>query len=394
MMAEMKKIFVEELKPGTVFSDKVYIDHDTVFLEKDVPFTEENIKKLMKWGITEVETRGEANVGSGALSSVVVSDGRNVVAEYENLLSMRKKLIEVHGNACDTVGKIYSAIRKDEEINFSGISAAVDSIIDLMDENEDVFLFLGGLEDMGQNYFVTHSVNVTFYALLIAKAMNYTQEQKKELGVGTILIDAGMVQIPAYITNKQSNLTSSEFKSIKAHPLYGYKLLVKVPEINEKTANISLQHHEQFDGSGYPRGLKGKDIDEYARIASIADSYEAQTAKRTYREKVGAYHAMKNLLAGGVQKFDPDILKLFLAEMSVYPIGSLVRLNDDSLGLVVGSIREKPLRPSVKLIRDAKGNKVEGIKIVKLVNDSSKFISSVLSEKEAGIDLFDVLWDF
>ena len=181
---------------------------------------------------------------------------------------------------------------------------------------------------------------------------------------------------------------------IKAHPLHGYKSLILYHDINERIANISLQHHEQFDGKGYPRGLKGKEIDEYARIAAIADSYESQISKRSYREKVGAYHTMKNLLASGVNKFDPEVLKIFLSRMSVYPIGSLVELNDKTIGIVIGSVTEKPLRPIIKLIFDESGSKIVETKIVNLLEDHSKYITRVLDEKEAGINIFDVLWAF
>lgn len=393
-MTEMRKIPVEELKPGSIYNQAVYIDSDNMLVEPNAPIKEEDIKKLMKWGITEVETAGEVIKTPGLGAGDASDEGNEIVSEYEKLLSLRKKLIEVHSNACIVVDKTYNSIRKDMTVDFSEIVKSVDEIINLIEKNGNVFLFLNGLEDTGHNYLVSHSVNVTFYSILIAQALNYDRQKQLEIGMGTILIDAGMTKVPVYITHKQSNLTENEYQMIKAHPLHGYKSLVAFPEINEKIANISLQHHEQFDGLGYPRGLKGKEIDEYARIASIADSYEAQISSRTYREKVGAYHAMKELLASGVKKFDPDILKVFLSRMSVYPIGSLVELNDNTTGLVIGSVKGKPLRPTIKLIFDENKMKIEETRIVNLVNDSSKFITKVLDEKEAGIEIFDVLWEF
>ncbi len=394
-MAEMKKISVEDLRPGTIFNQAVYIDSENMLVEPNIALKEEDIKKLMKWGITEVETMGEIIYTPGIADSTGMAASSNqVMADYDKLLSMRKKLIEVHSNSCEIIEKTYNSIRKDLPIDFQAIVSAVNSIINLIEENGNVFLFLSGLEDGGQNYLVTHSVNVTFYSVLIGQAMGYDRQKQLELGMGTILIDSGMTKVPVYITHKQSNLTDSEFQMIKAHPLHGYKSLISFPEATEKIANISLQHHEQFDGLGYPRGLKGKEIDEYARIASIADSYEAQISNRTYREKVGAYHAMKNLLASGVKKFDPDILKVFLSRMSVYPIGSLVELNDKTIGIVIGSVKAKPLRPIIKLIFDENRTKYSDTHIVSLVDDSTKFITKVLNEKEAGIDIFDVLWEF
>jgi len=154
---------------------------------------------------------------------------------------------------------------------------------------------------------------------------------------------------------------------------------------------LSLQHHEQYDGKGYPRGLKGNQINEYSRIASIADCYEAQIVQRSYRKKQLFYHAMKDLLASGVNKFDPVILRTFLSKMSVYPIGSLVQLNDGCIGLVIGSVPEKPLRPIIKLIFDKNQNKITKHIILNLLTETSLFITRALEENEKGINLYEIL---
>jgi len=345
-MTEMKKISVEELKPGMMFNKAVYIDSDNMLVGPNIPLKEDDIKKLMKWGVAEVETTADV-IQQGNFVTSGSAKSNQILHDYEQLLSLRKRLVEVHSNACYKIDRMYSLIRKDLPIELPAVQKVVSDILGLIKENSNVFLFLGGLDDVDRNYLVTHSVNVTFYALIIGQAMNYSDKQLIELGTGTILIDSGMTKIPVYIIHKQSNLTDREYQMIKAHPLHGYKALINYTELNERIANISLQHHEQFDGKGYPRGLKGKEIDEYARIAAIADSYEAQISNRSYRGKVYAYHAMKNLLASGVNKFDPEILKIFLSRMSVYPIGSIVQLNDNSVGIVIGSVTEKPLRPII-----------------------------------------------
>jgi len=396
----MKKIQVENLKPEMTFSKAVYIDGKNIFAEPNVPLKEVDIKKLMKWGVNFVETEGDiihhepAISTDPAIKTKSPAIDKDILEKHKQLLQMRKQFIEIHNNACNLIEQIYTAIRKDLSFSLKDIQKNVNAILGLLKENSNVFIFLNGFDDVERNYLVTHSVNVSFYSLLIGLALNYTDQQLLELGTGTILIDAGMTKVPVYVVHKQSILTDSEFQLVKAHPIHAYKSLIGYPDISDTVASISLQHHEQFDGKGYPRGLKGKDINEYARIASIADSYEAQTSKRSYREKVGAYHAMKNLVASGVNKFDPEILRVFLSIMSVYPVGSLIELNDKSIGIVIGSIVEKPLRPIVKLIFDSNREKIADTKIINLIDDSSKYITKVLDEQEAGINLFDVLWNF
>ena len=396
-MAEMRKISVEELKPGMRFDKPVYIDKNNMLVSANISIKTDDIKKLMRWGVSEVETAGnlissenEIKAAAERAAGQGSEDARKIIEEYNVLLTKRRALIEVHKEACDAVTNVYNAIKADEIFTTDEIEVSLTKIIDLMKEYKNIFLFLYGLDE-GKNYLVVHSINVTFYSLLIGMALKYTPVKLRELGLGTMLIDAGMVKMPAYIIHKQSNLTDHEFNQIKTHPLLGYRALRQLGKVPEKSANVCLQHHEQYDGKGYPRGLKGTQIDEYARIASIADSYEAQIANRSYRKRLFFYHAMKNLLSSGINKFDPVILRVFLSRMSVYPIGSIVELNDNSVGIVVGSVPQKPLRPIVKLIFDGDKKRIDETVIINLLEESSLYITRAMDESEVGVNLFDVL---
>ncbi len=393
----MKKIQVEELKPGMRFDKPVYIDSNNMFIGANVTIKENDIKKLMKWGINEIETAGKLISSKNEIKQYVkraeataVTDAKKIITDYNSLLKKRKLLIKVHKETCKAVGEIYGSIKNGEMFTTDEIELSLGNIINLLSENNNIFLFLYGLDE-GKNYLMFHSVNVTFYALLIGMGLKYSPSKLRELGLGTLLIDAGMTKIPVYITHKQSNLTEQEFNLIKTHPLHGYRALRELGRIRERVALVCLQHHEHYDGSGYPRGLKGNMIDEYARIASIADCYEAQIVNRSYRKKQLFYHAMKDLLSSGINKFDPVLLRVFLSQMSVYPIGSIIQLNDKSIGIVIGTVSKKPLRPIVKLIFDGKKNRIEEILILNLVEETSLYITKVLDENEGGLNLFDVL---
>ncbi|MBP7602340.1 MAG: HD-GYP domain-containing protein [Spirochaetes bacterium] len=392
----MKKIPVEDLRPGMRFDKPVFIDSNNMLVGANVTIKESDIKRLMKWGISEIETMGNLSSSENDMRFVqkidasISADAKKIVDQYSLLLLKRKELMDIHREACRVVGDVYTAIKNDEMFTTDSIENTAKSIIRLTEEDNNIVLFLYGLEE-GKNYLVAHSVNVTFYALLIGTALKYTPDKLRELALGTLLIDAGMVKMPAYIAYKQSNLSDHEFNLIKTHPLHGYRLIKQLGKIREKSALVGLQHHEYFDGKGYPRGLKGNQIDEYARIAAIADSYEAQISSRSYREKQSFYHAMKNLLSSGVNRFDPVILRVFLSKMSVYPIGSLVELNDGSVGLVIGSVPRKPLRPIIKLIFDSEKNRLSDLIIINLLEETALFVNRVLDEKEAGVSLLDVL---
>jgi len=393
-MAKMRKILVEELRPGMVFNKPVYVDNSNMLVSANSSITEDDIKKLMKWGVSEVETAGimvKSDAAAGSVAMPVPNDSvQIIISDYNELLKKRKKLLETHTLARKAIDAVYASIRASREFNTADLENAVFNIVDILKENNNVFLFLYGLDE-GKDYTITHSVNVCFYSLLIGIALQYNNQKLNDLGMGTILIDAGMAKIPIYIVHKQSNLTDQEFKQIKMHPLLGYRALKELGKIKESSAIISLQHHEQYDGKGYPRGLKGNEIDEFARIAAIADSYEAQISTRSYRKSTYFYHAMRNLLSSGVTKFDPVILRVFLSRMSVYPIGSIVELNDGSVGIVIGSIPEKPLRPIIKMIFDKDGKRISQMEIVNLLNEASLYIVKALNESDVGINIFEAI---
>jgi HD-GYP domain-containing protein (c-di-GMP phosphodiesterase class II) len=393
-MPKMKRIPVEELHPGMVCDKPIYVDSNNILIAANTPIKESDIKKLMTWGISAVETAGilqkRNNHGVEKFSLSGSESEKKIVSDYNDLLKKRKSLIEIHSRARAAVNAVHKSIRNNTPFDTWDLEDSVQSIVKILKENSNVFLFLYGLDE-GKDYMLTHSVNVTFYSLIIGIALKYNPVKLNDLGLGTLLIDAGMVKLPVYIIHKQSNLTDQEYNQIKTHPLLGYKALKDLGKIKENSAIISLQHHEQFDGKGYPRGLRGNDIDEFARIASIADSYEAQISNRSYRKKVYFYHAMRNLLSSGVNKFDPVILRVFLSRMSVYPIGSIVELNDGMAGIIIGSVPEKPLRPIIKLIFDKDRKRIHDTVIINLLTEASLFIVKALDESEVGINIFDVL---
>jgi HD-GYP domain-containing protein (c-di-GMP phosphodiesterase class II) len=174
----------------------------------NIHLKEYDIKKIMKWGVAEVETTADV-IQQGNFVTSGSAKSNQILHDYEQLLSLRKRLVEVHSNACYKIDRMYSLIRKDLPIELPAVQKVVSDILGLIKENSNVFLFLGGLDDVDRNYLVTHSVNVTFYALIIGQAMNYSDKQLIELGTGTILIDSGMTKIPVYIIHKQSNLTTA-----------------------------------------------------------------------------------------------------------------------------------------------------------------------------------------
>jgi HD-GYP domain-containing protein (c-di-GMP phosphodiesterase class II) len=195
-----------------------------------------------------------------------------------------------------------------------------------------------------------------------------------------------MLRLPDSIVKKQGRLTEEESQKIRAHPLLSYRIITKELLYPDDVGLVGLQHHERWDGEGYPRKTREADIDALARIVSVADAFEAMVSQKPYRSPMIGYAAMKALLSDNSRRFDPEILKGFIRSMGVYPLGSTVLLNNAAIARVIETHPDAPLRPKVRLLVDEFGNRSEGDRgeILDLLSEKGIFIAKALDPKELG----------
>ncbi|NLI78050.1 MAG: HD-GYP domain-containing protein [Candidatus Riflebacteria bacterium] len=229
------------------------------------------------------------------------------------------------------------------------------------------------------DYTFTHNVNVATLCLIIGQSLGLPQDDLFDLGLGGLLHDMGKLKVSLSILNKDGKLTDAEFTEMKRHPIYGYEILCRSKDIPERSRMVALMHHEKFQGKGYPKGLKGDSIPLFGRICAIADVYDALTTDRPYRVAMAPHEAMKIVTSGIDTQFDPKVLTAFLHKMSLYPSGSLVLLNDGSVGLVLKANPKAVLRPVIKLLRNAKGERIKARTEVNLLETKNLFIAGPAS---------------
>mgnify|MGYP000975230112 CR=1 FL=1 len=203
------------------------------------------------------------------------------------------------------------------------------------------------------NYTYSHSMCVAVLSVLIGIRMGYSERELKELALSGLLHDIGKVDIPIEIINKHGALTESEFAEIKKHPLKSVEHIRSCCALSQMVLAGVAEHHEKYDGTGYPYGLQGENICIYARILALADVYDALTSERAYRQAWSPSEAIEYMLTQGNTHFDYELLQTFLKTVVAYPVGSIIRLSDDSLGLVVRTSPDNTLRPVVRIIRSA-----------------------------------------
>lgn len=237
------------------------------------------------------------------------------------------------------------------------------------------------------NYTFYHSISVCALATMLGILRGYTPKRLSEVSIGALLHDVGKVKISPNILNKPGKLTGEEMQVMKTHSEEGFQLLRKNRELSVVPMHVAYQHHEKFDGTGYPRGLKGNSIHEYARIVAIADVYDALTSDRAYKKACHPYEAYKIMIEMVNHHFDPELLELFFNHVAVFPVGTTVRLNDGSYAIVTEIRTRETFTPTVKFLADENYNKITGDVCINLAKQSRFFITDILND----VEVFELL---
>ena len=278
--------------------------------------------------------------------------------------------------AKETLGNV----REKKPLDAVKIKDLVAHIIDylVLGDKELLNLFY---EYSTDNYLYNHMVNVSIMAVYVGLGLGYNKSRLNELGLAAFLHDIGMIKVEN-VALQPRTLSEEEHNQIKEHPLCGAEILSKIKDIPGSLISVAKEEHERMDGRGYPCGIKGTEISEYARIIATIDVYEALTHKRSYRNKYLPHEAIKEILNNGSSLFDPVILRTLINRVGIYPIGSWVELNTSEIGKVVTNNDEFPLKPIVNLIFDSAGNKPDETRAVNLAKQFNLFIKKPLSDEE------------
>jgi HD-GYP domain-containing protein (c-di-GMP phosphodiesterase class II) len=396
----MKKIPVTSLRPGLVFSAPVYIDGNNVLVPDGVPIRKKDIARLNTWGIEAVETDGTpvlpdaAPKPKGAAVERSAGDKKPAAASQNTKASAGKlTLTEVQENKgayrtyislIERLDSVFDNIANGVSVEARSIDNISSQTLQAIRDQRDSFIgfILGG--EVSGHEMAKSSVNAAILSALIAHELKYPNHKVLQIVTGALLHDIGMFRLPREILEKKGGLSEAELQRMKNHPLYSHKIVSKELLYPEEVGLIALQHHERWDGEGYPRQIFGAAIDMGARIVSVADAFEAMVSKKPYRNSMIGYQAIKNLLSDNSRRFDPDVLKAFIQTMGIYPIGSIVLLNNGALTRVVEVRGDAPLRPKVQVLIDEFGKvftQEEG-DILDLLIEKNFFIAKAVDPKD------------
>ncbi|SEF50701.1 HD domain-containing protein [Butyrivibrio sp. Su6] len=316
----MRFVSTKDLKPGMLLANNLYDNNEITLLKANTPLNQFYIDRIDK-----LEYEGVYIFEDGD-----VEKARQIVSD-ETRLKAIKHLKKLDIDAC-----IFLANSIVNEIR-----------------NADSLIIEQKAICSHDNYTYVHSVNVDILSVIIGIGMGLSNSELEKLSQSALLHDIGKCDIPLEILNKPAKLSKEEYEEMMKHPWYGLSRLREKEktgdEISAVIKNAVYSHHENWDGTGYPRGIAGTDIHEFARIIHVADVYDALTTKRAYKNAMNPADAIEYLMANAGIMFDIKVVNTFLLYIAPYPIGCTVLLSNGQQGVVIENNEKYLSRPKVKL---------------------------------------------
>ena len=257
----------------------------------------------------------------------------------------------VSAHAKQEVARLFQDVRLGQAIELSEVATVVEQISASVLRHPTALISLTRLRTADE-YTYIHSVSVCALMTAVARQMELPADQVQLAGQAGLLHDVGKMRTPLEVLNKPGKLTEAEFAVMQRHPAEGVVLLRQWGAPAE-VVDVCLHHHEKFDGSGYPQGLAGTQISLLSRIAAVCDVYDAISSTRPYKTAWSPAEAIRRM-AEWKGHFDPRVFQAFVKTLGIYPIGSLVRLSNEQLAVVVEQHPDSLLTPQVRVFFSAR----------------------------------------
>ncbi|SHN50067.1 HD-GYP domain-containing protein [Desulfovibrio litoralis] len=266
----------------------------------------------------------------------------------------------------------------------------VERMLNSLQRNSNALLGLCKLR-MSDNYTYTHCVNVAVFTLSFARGLGVPEDKLQLYGLAGLFHDIGKTMVPQEILNAPRKLTNLEFEVMKTHSSRGYEQLSKIPGIFQEILDGTYQHHEKYNGLGYPLNLKSDEISMAGKLMAVVDIYDALTSQRVYKPAMPAVKVLGIMYGMREQDFHPGVVESFIRMLGVYPVGTVVKLTDGSMAVVSGINNNSGTKPQVVLIKDPKGKFVPRPVVIELEKEANLAIDTCLLPNQYNFKVDEIL---
>lgn len=276
-------------------------------------------------------------------------------------------------------------------VDYEASASLVEDVLNSVARNHDALISLTKLRSFDE-YTFTHCINVAVLATAFGRHLGLQPDDLRHLGTAALFHDVGKARIPSNILNKPGKLTDQEFEVMRKHPQRSYLLLHKKKNIPKRVLRGIVEHHEKYNGHGYPRKLDSQAIHPFARIIAVADVYDALTSRRVYKAPMMPSKALTILYGMRGKDFHPGHAEQFIKFMGIYPVGSMVRLSNGDYAIVTASNQDAPLRPTITIAFDKDMNpaKPHTLNLATQSNNTALAIDDCVDHEPLGVD--PALW--
>lgn len=347
----------------------------------------DEIAKHCQWVIVEVGEEAWQPAQERVLQAERIQRTQTYTASTTRAAEIRKAQ-NTHQNARVLTRSFMDDVRLGRGIDIKEVKATVSECVRSILRNPDAMLWMSKLRSK-DTYTSEHCLNVGLLAIAFGRHLGASEEDLNKLGMAGMLHDVGKMQMPDSILLKTSTLTAEEFQVMKLHTQHGRDILLAHENVYHGAIDVAYSHHENLDGSGYPRGLKAGNITDFTRIIALCDVYDAITSDRTYKRGASSLNALKIIQDQAGKKFDSKLAQEFVECIGLYPPGSVVELHTGEVGIVISTNHRHRHLPKVMLVRDAQKQpsqeRILNLEKVASAGSADQLIKNVLPNGTHGI---------
>jgi HD-GYP domain-containing protein (c-di-GMP phosphodiesterase class II) len=342
---------------GISDEERAYIERATdpdasvqIYTEKELAARNGFFRRLARWfgggKKTQSAHSSVSSYRSGQTAETPVYVDQTLIEEE---LPMAK---EAHEKVQVVIEEVIADLNNNKVLDLERVGDAVGWMVQSVVRNPDGMIWLARLKSVDA-YTYDHGLNTAIYLIAFGRHLGLPEDQLQVIGTLGLMQDVGKIKLPKALLDKREKLTPPELKIFQSHVTHSIEIMRESKDATDALMSAVSEHHERFDGSGYPKGMQGEQISLLGGMAGLVDSYTAMISARPYSKPMSVQKALHELYGKRDQAFKSDLVEEFIQCVGVFPVGSLVELNTDEVAVVVSQNRARRLKPRVMLVLDS-----------------------------------------